>query len=96
MLPISLLNGAIGSICGLRFRFQILVPLIAIVMIEVALLKHGGMWSSKFWSTVELMAALEVGYLIGSAAGAYRSYWNREKLSEILHNVGKATFHIVD
>lgn len=74
MLPISLLNGLLGVICGLRFRFQILVPLIAIVMIEVAVLKLGAMWSSKFWSAVELIAALEIGYLIGLAAGPYRSY----------------------
>jgi hypothetical protein len=79
MLPISILNAAIGTICGLRFRFHILVPLITIAIMEVAVLKLGGMWSSKFWSTVELIVALEIGYLIGSAAAAYRSYSNQER-----------------
>lgn len=79
MLPISLLNGLLGAICGLRFRVQILVPLIAIAIIEVAVLKPGGMWSSEFWSAVGLITLLEIGYLIGSTVGCYWSYSGRER-----------------
>jgi hypothetical protein len=78
MLPISLLNGLIGTICGLRYRFYILVPLIAIATIEVTILRHGGVRSLRFWSALELIVALEIGYLIGSVAAAYRSYPSRQ------------------
>lgn len=74
MFSISLLDGLLGVICGLRFRVEILVPLIATAIIEVAVFKPGGMWSSHFWSAVELITLLEIGFFVGSAIGAYWQY----------------------
>lgn len=78
LISLSSLNGVIGTICGIRFRFYILVPLMAIAIIEVAVLRHGGVRSLRFWSALELIVALEIGYLIGSVAAAYRSYPSRQ------------------
>jgi hypothetical protein len=70
MFQIALLNGLLGAICGLRFRAAIIGPLVAVALIEAAILKHTGAWSSAFWSTIVLITTLEIGYLIGSAVDA--------------------------
>lgn len=70
MFLMALLNGLLGAICGLRFKVAIIGPLLLVALIEVAILKHVGAWSSAFWSTIVLMTTPEIGYLIGSAAGA--------------------------
>jgi hypothetical protein len=66
MFLIGLLNCLLGTICGLWFRATILGPLLVVALIEVAILKHTGGWSSAFWSTIVLITALETGYLIGA------------------------------
>ncbi len=52
------------AICGLRFGALISGPLVAVALIEVALLKHPGAWSSVLWSRIVLITTLEMGYLI--------------------------------
>jgi hypothetical protein len=37
---------------------------VAVALIEVALLKHPGAWSSVLWSRIVLITTLEMGYLI--------------------------------
>ena len=77
-MPISLLNGLVGAICGFRFRILILAPLIAIAVIEATVLQRTGSSSSRIWSAVGLITLLEIGYLTGSVAAAYRTYARRE------------------
>ena len=60
---LTLVNGLLGAICGLFFRVQILVPLIAFACVEVLVLKQ-----SVFWHAILLIAAIEIGYLAGAAA----------------------------
>ena len=38
-LTVALMNGLLGAICGVRFRIQIFIPLIAVALVEVVLLK---------------------------------------------------------
>jgi len=82
-MAIALLNCLLGVTCGLWFRIQILIPLIAIAFIEVAILKQTSMWSSVFWSAITLITSLEMGYLIGSSLGVLRLYSDRGK---VLHD----------
>lgn len=65
-LTVALMNGLLGAICGVRFRIQIFIPLIAIALVEVVLLRQSGV-GSVFWSAVVLICSLEMGYLVGSA-----------------------------
>ena len=60
---LTLVNGLLGAICGLLFRVQILVPLIAFACVELLVLKQAG-----FWYAMLLIAAIEIGYLAGAAA----------------------------
>jgi hypothetical protein len=55
MFLVALLNCLLGTICGLWFRATIIVPLLAVALIEVAILKHIGEWSSAFWLTIVLI-----------------------------------------
>jgi hypothetical protein len=76
MLLLALCNVLLGTICGLRFRVSILTPLVAVAFIEeVVIPKHSptsssAFWWSAFWSTLLLVATLEVGYLIGVSMNA--------------------------
>jgi hypothetical protein len=79
LLAIALLNGLLGAICGVWFKVQILIPLIGITVVEAAILKQTGMWSSVFLSWVMLIAFLEMGYLIGSSIGALWLHSGRER-----------------
>jgi hypothetical protein len=60
---LTLVNGLIGAVCGLIFRVQILVPLIAFACVESLVLKQ-----AVFWYAMLLIAAIEIGYLAGAAA----------------------------
>jgi hypothetical protein len=62
---LTLVNGLLGAVCGLIFRVQILVPLIAFACVESLLLKQ-----AVFWYAMLLIVAIEVGYLVGAAAVA--------------------------
>lgn len=73
MLLLALCNVLLGAICGLWFRVAILAPLMAVAFIEeVVIPKHSPTWSSAFWSTLFLVATLEVGYLIGVSMNGLR------------------------
>jgi len=61
------LNGLLGTFCGLWFRLQILVPLIAAMVIEAILLKGTGPGWSAIWTAIVLICTVEMGYLLGSA-----------------------------
>ena len=65
MFLVALSNCLLGTICGLWFRVAIIVPLLAVALIEAAILKHIAEWSSAFWLTIVLITMLEMGYLIG-------------------------------
>lgn len=67
LLMVALANGLVAAIFGLRFRVKILIPLIAVAIVEALILKHDGTWWSALWSVVVLIVSLEIGYLIGSA-----------------------------
>ena len=71
-MVLALFNGLLGALCGVWFRVQILVPLIAFAFIEVAIVNHTVTWSSAFWLVIAIVA-IEVGYLAGSS---YRSAFN--------------------
>jgi hypothetical protein len=62
---LTLVNGLLGAICGLLFRVQILVALIAFACVEALFLKQ-----AIFWHAILLIAAIEIGYLAGAAAVA--------------------------
>lgn len=70
LLTVALANGFVAAIFGFRFRVQILIPLIAVAIVEALILKHNGTWSLALWSVVVLIVSLEIGYLIGSAVDA--------------------------
>ena len=55
MLLIVLLNGLLGAIFGLRFRVQIVIPLIVVAIAEVAILNRSGLSWSPFWSAIRLI-----------------------------------------
>jgi hypothetical protein len=65
-LIVAIINGLLGVVCGVRFRIQIFIPLVAVVLVEVILLRQSGV-GSVFWSAVVLICSLEMGYLVGSA-----------------------------
>jgi hypothetical protein len=69
MSLIVVLNGLLGAICGVWFRVKILIPLIAVVFIEMAIFKQTATWPSTFWLTITLIITVEISYLIGAAAG---------------------------
>jgi hypothetical protein len=73
----------LGAICGLRFRVQILIPLITFTCIEVAILEHAGTWWTFFGLEILLITGVEVGYLIGSAVAAFRSPSANTKLRHL-------------
>jgi hypothetical protein len=75
----ALLNGLLGASFGVWFRFQVLIPLIAVAFVEVAFLKHTGM-GSVLWSAIVLITALEIGYLIGSSLGTLWRHAGRERV----------------
>ena len=66
MLLTTLANWLLGVVCGLRFNFLILIPLLAAVVVEVVLLKLAGLLSSAFWDGMALMCSLEIGYFVGA------------------------------
>ena len=67
---LTLVNCLFGAFCGVWFRVQILVPLIAFAFVEVLILKHTGTWWSVSWYAVMLIVAIEIGYLVGSSSVA--------------------------
>lgn len=69
----------LGAISGAWFKVQVLIPLVAIVFIELAILKHSRMLSSVLWSAIVLIGTLETGYLIGSALAALWLFPVRER-----------------
>ena len=83
-LIVALMNGLLGAICGVRFRIQIFIPLIAVALIEAVLLKLTGGWS-VFWSTIVLICSLEMGYLVGSTVGTFLAHLKPRKLSALVH-----------
>jgi hypothetical protein len=62
---LTLVNGLLGAICGLLFRVQILVALIAFACVEALILKQ-----AIFWQAILLIAAIEIGYLAGATTVA--------------------------
>jgi hypothetical protein len=79
-----LLNGLLGAICGIWFRVQILLPLIAFAGVEVWVVKHTGTWWSIFWHAVMLVVAIEIGYLAGASVVALRLSSDRRAISSDL------------
>ena len=75
----ALLNGLLGATFGIWFRFQVLIPLIAMALVEVAILKQTGM-GSVLLSAIVLITVLEFGYLIGSSLGTLWRYAGRERV----------------
>jgi hypothetical protein len=67
---LTLVNGLLGTICGMWFRVQVLVPLIAFACVEIAVVKHAATWWSVFWYAIMLIVAIEIGYLAGASAVA--------------------------
>jgi len=75
----ALLNGLLGATFGIWFRFQVLIPLIAMALVEVEILKQTGM-GSVLWSAIVLITVLEIGYLIGSSLGTLWRHSGRERV----------------
>ena len=67
MLLLALLNFAVGAGLGIRFGVMVLIPLTALAIIESVLFGYstGSGWISALWQCVILIAALDVGYLVG-------------------------------
>jgi len=84
LIVIALLNGLLGASCGLWFRVKILVPLIAIALVEVAILKQTGVRRSVILSAIALISSVEIGYLIGSALA---SLWQSSRRGKVLHDL---------
>ena len=75
-MVITLFNGLLGALCGVWFRVQILIPLIAFAFVEVAIVNRTIAWSSAFWLVI-MIVAIEVGYLAGSSSVALPLSSNR-------------------
>jgi hypothetical protein len=80
------INCLLGLLFGIRYRVMILFPLIAVAIIEAALIgiPHGT-WISGLWVSVVLIACIEIGYLIGAGlpvflpASVLRQSWDHLK-----------------
>lgn len=70
VISLVVLNGLLGALCGLWFRVKILIPLTALVIVEVVVFKSVATWSSTVWLTIGLIFTIEMSYLIGSALAA--------------------------
>ena len=68
LITFLLINALIGAILGLRFSAFVVVPLVAIAILEVAFLTTP--WISAFGWGVVLISSFELGYLVGTAFGA--------------------------
>src|SRR5262249_49357558 len=68
MLLLPPLNCLLGVLCGTYFRVFIVLPLIALAVLEAAAVGiiETGSWIAIVNSLV-LMACIEIGYLIGAA-----------------------------
>ena len=72
MWLLALANCLLGGLVGIRYRVWIIIPLSAIAILEACLLELGeATWISILWHAAALIASIELGYLIGSAIGAY-------------------------
>ncbi len=71
LITFLLINALSGAMLGLRFSVFVVVPLVAVALLEARLLRTTWM-SSLAWSAV-LVCSLELGYLAGAALGAMRS-----------------------
>ena len=85
MVPVIIVNGLLGALCGVWFRVQIFIPLIAVAAVEVAIIKLAGTGWSVLWSAIALICSLEVGYLIGSTVSTLAADRRPRKLSARLH-----------
>jgi len=85
MVPIIIVNGLLGALCGVWFKVQIFIPLIAVAALEVVIIKLAGTGWSVLWSAIALIFSLEVGYLIGSAVSTLAGDFRPRKLSALLH-----------
>jgi hypothetical protein len=87
------LNGFLGALCGLWFRLQILVPLIAAAVIEAVLLKGTGTGCSALWTAIVLICTVEIGYLLGSALVVFwptlKQVWSLRSASRSSHALRK-------
>jgi len=84
------LNGLLGALCGLWFRVKILIPLIALAIVEVAVFKSAGTWSSMFWLALALIVTVEMSYLIGSALAAVSLSTDRREVFRDLRGASTA------
>jgi len=78
MLLMAIIHGLLGAICGLRFKVLIMIPLIAVVCVEMAFLDRNNTWWSAFCKGIALIISLEIGYFVGVALRQlYRSSGDR-------------------
>ncbi len=72
LLTLALVNCFLGALVGIRYRVWIIIPLSAIAILEVAILEfREATWTSILWHAGALIVSIELGYLVGSAIGAY-------------------------
>ena len=77
---LTLVNGLLGAVCGVWFRVQILVPLVAFACVEQTIVQHTGASWSVFWYAPILIGAIEIGYLAGASGAALWLLSGRETM----------------
>jgi hypothetical protein len=91
MSGMLVLNGLLGAICGLRFSAKVLIPLIAIVFVEVMMLKQTETWLRAVWQGVALIVALEVCYFIGASVATFWPSFREGVLRHFKKHEGRVT-----
>jgi hypothetical protein len=71
-IELAVIGAVVGIVLGLRYKVLILVP--AIMFATIAAIIVGVAHADRFWSivlmTVELMTAIQLGYLAGTVTRA--------------------------
>jgi hypothetical protein len=80
LMAMAVLTGLLGSICGRWFKVGVLIPLVAVVIVEVMAFMPTSTWLSAIWSTIVLITSLEIGYVIGSGLTSLLQSSRRGKL----------------
>jgi hypothetical protein len=74
----------VGVVLGLRYKVLILVP--AVIFVVISAINFGVVRADRFWSivllTVELITAVQLGYLAGAAIAAIFPSWKGGRNSD--------------
>jgi hypothetical protein len=84
LVALAAIHFVLGAVLGARFRVFMLLPFVALAILEAVVFEPPIVkWSSVLWHSMLLIVCLEIGYLIGAALTTFlsvsglRSFWHR-------------------